>query len=130
MPSRQGGRHALVLAMVGVGNGISAVATTQLVNDFPSVRTLILTGIAGGVPHPTKPGDHVRLGDIVASNEYGVIQYDFVKEEADKIIPRHPPRPASANLVRAARLLESESLAGARPWDEHVDLVLTSLRWR
>jgi nucleoside phosphorylase len=130
MPSRQGGRHALVLAMVGVGNGISAVATTQLLNDFPSVRTLILTGIAGGVPHPVKPDDHVRLGDIVASNEYGVIQYDFVKEEADDIIPRHPPRPASANLVRAARLLESENLSGARPWDEHVDLVLASLRWR
>ena len=96
MPSRSGGRHALVLAMVGVGNGISAVATTQLLNDLPSVHTVILSGIAGGVPNVKKAEDHVRLGDIVVSNEYGVIQYDFVKEEMTKVIPRHPPRPASS----------------------------------
>lgn len=130
MPSRGGGRHALVLAIVGVGNGISAVATTQLLHDFPSVHTLVLCGIAGGVPHPGKADDHVRLGDVVVSSEYGIIQYDFVKAEADGVVARHPPRPASSNLVRAARVLESEGLAGARPWDEHLDLVLAALRWR
>jgi nucleoside phosphorylase len=130
VPSRSGGRHALVLVMVGVGNGISAVATTQLLNDLPSVRTVILSGIAGGVPNVKKAEDHVRLGDIVVSNEYGVIQYDFVKDEMTKVIPRHPPRPASSNLVRAARMLEAEAIFGLRPWEAYIDQVLSALAWK
>lgn len=130
MPARNGGVHALALAMVGVGNSISAAATTQILNDLPSVRTVILSGIAGGVPHPSKPEDHVRLGDIVVSNEYGIIQYDFVKEEIGKIIPRHPPRPASSNLVRAARVLEADAISGSQPWEALIAQALTALGWR
>lgn len=130
LPSRGNGYHALALAIVGVGNNISAAATTQLLNDLPSVRTVILSGIAGGVPHPSKAEDHVRLGDIVVSSEQGVIQYDFVKEQIGETIPRHPPRPASSNLVRAARILEAESFSGSRPWDAHIEQVLAALGWK
>lgn len=129
LPSLSGGRHALAVALVGVGNSISAVATSQLLHDLPTVRTVILSGIAGGVPNAAKPDDHVRLGDIVISNELGIIQYDFVKEEMDKVVPRHPPRPASSNLVRAARMLEANSLSGSRPWDAFIDEVLNVLSW-
>ncbi len=130
MPAHNGGVHALVLAMVGVGNNISTAATTQLLNDFPSVRTVILSGIAGGVPHASKSEDHVRLGDIVVSNEYGIIQYDFVKEEIGRIIPRNPPRPASSNLIRAARVLEADAILGSRPWEVFIAQALTALGWR
>lgn len=130
MPAREGRRHEIVLHMVGVGNNISAVATTQLLNDLPSVRTVILSGIAGGVPNTAKAEDHVRLGDIVVSDDRGVIQYDFVKEETGRVEPRHPPRPASANLVRAARMLEADSLHGARPWDERIERVMVALKWK
>ncbi|MFE9989171.1 5'-methylthioadenosine/S-adenosylhomocysteine nucleosidase [Streptomyces sp. NPDC005381] len=130
MPARGGGRHEIALTLVGVGNNISAVATTQLLNDLPSVRTVILSGIAGGVPDAGKAEHHVRLGDIVVSSEYGVIQYDFVKEETGRVVPRHPPRPSSSNLVRAARMIEAEALFGARPWDELVDHVLAALNWK
>ena len=129
MPSLSNGIHALALAMVGVGNGISAVATTQLLNDLPSVRTVILSGIAGGVPDSLKAEDHVRLGDIVVSSEHGIIQYDFVKEDMNGIIPRHPPRPASSNLVRAARILEADAISGSRPSEAFIDQVLTALEW-
>jgi nucleoside phosphorylase len=130
MPGHLGCRHEIALTMVGVGNNISAVATTQLLNDLPSVHTVILSGIAGGVPNVGKAGDHVRLGDIVVSNDRGVIQYDFVKEETDRIEPRHPPRPASSNLFRAARVMEADALAGARPWDVYIEHALTSLKWK
>lgn len=130
MQGRLGRRHAIALTMVGVGNNISAVSTTQLLNDLPSVHTVILSGIAGGVPNAVKAEDHVRLGDIVVSNDRGIIQFDFVKEEASKIEPRHPPRPASSNLFRAARMMEADAHSGARPWDEHIEQVLTLLRWK
>ena len=130
MPASNGGVHTLALAMVGVGNNISAAATTQLLNDLPTVHTVILSGIAGGVPHVSKAEDHVRLGDIVVSSEYGIIQYDFVKEEIGNIIPRNPPRPASSNLVRAARMLEADAISGSRPWEALIAQVLTALGWR
>ncbi|MGW1728145.1 5'-methylthioadenosine/S-adenosylhomocysteine nucleosidase family protein [Streptomyces sp. NPDC002306] len=130
LPARADGRHEIALTLVGVGNNISAVATTQLLNDLPSVRTVILSGIAGGVPDTAKPEDHVRLGDIVVSSEYGIIQYDFVKEETGRVVARHPPRPASSNLVRAARMIEANALSGARPWDELIDQVLSALKWK
>lgn len=130
MPARGGGRHEIALSLVGVGNNISAVATTQLLNDLPSVRTVILSGIAGGVPNTAKAEDHVRLGDIVVSDEHGVIQYDFVKEETGRVVSRHPPRPASSNLIRAARMIEADTFSGARPWDEVIDHILAALSWK
>jgi nucleoside phosphorylase len=39
-----------------------------------------MCGIARAVPHPEKPEDHVRLGDIVVSSGLGVIQYDRGKQ--------------------------------------------------
>lgn len=130
LPALDGGQHAIALHMVGVGNNISASATTQLLNDLPTVRTLILCGIAGGAPDVSEAENHVRLGDVVVSGDSGIIQYDFVKEEAGEIIDRHPPRPPSANLLRAARILEAESISGRRPWDTEIDLVLATLRWK
>lgn len=130
MPARDGGKHALALALVGVGNNISAAATMQLLADLPSVHTVVLSGIAGGVPNPQKAEDHVRLGDIVVSGEYGIIQYDFLKRETDQETPRHPPRPPSSNLVRAARVLEADAISGARPWDELIERALRALGWK
>jgi nucleoside phosphorylase len=130
MPACEGRLHEIALHMVGVGNNISAIATTQLLHDLPSVHTVILSGIAGGVPNIAKAEDHVRLGDIVISDERGVIQYDFVKEETGRVVPRHPARPASSNLLRAARMIEAGALSGARPWDEIIDHVIAKLKWK
>ena len=113
MPARDNGKHSLALTMVGVGNNISAIATTQLLNDLPTIRTVILSGIAGGIPNPTSATDHVRLGDIVVSSEEGIVQFDFVKDEFFAIVSRHPPMPASSNLLRAARMLEADAFHGS-----------------
>ena len=49
-----------------------------------------MVGIAGGIPYPEKPSEHVRLGDIVVSDQRGVIQYDFDKETITETIFRYP----------------------------------------
>lgn len=132
VPAPNGGRHQIVLALLpDTGNDHASTRAALLLTHFPSVHTVIMSGIAGGVPNPNKPPEHVRLGDIVVSNREGVVQYDFGKEElADgkvEFTPRHPPRPPSASLVETARLLQAEELEGERPWVQHIDRVAERL---
>jgi hypothetical protein len=114
--SEEGNKHNLVLATAGMGNNIAATRASLLLEHFQNVKSIIMVGIAGGVPNPSKDkvDDHVRLGDIVVSNEYGVIQYDFIKLEIQDITHRNPPRPPSASLLEAVRYLESEEILGNR----------------
>lgn len=121
-----GGRHQIVLALLpDTGNDHASTRAALLLTHFPSVHTIIMSGIAGGVPNPSKPAEHVRLGDIIVSNREGVVQYDFGKEELVdgkvEFTHRHPPRPPSASLVETARLLQAGELEGERPWIQHID---------
>ncbi|NEP02517.1 MAG: 5'-methylthioadenosine/S-adenosylhomocysteine nucleosidase [Symploca sp. SIO2E9] len=118
------GKHTVVLCMASMGNNIAAIRASLLLNDFPDIKSVIMVGIAGGIPHSEKPDDHVRLGDIVISNEKGVIQYDFDKETITENIHRHPPRPPSASLIEGVRLLQVEELEGEKPWLKFIDQAL------
>lgn len=115
------GQHSLVLSLADIGNNIAAARATLLLEHFPSITSIIMVGIAGGVPHPKKRDEHVRLGDIVVSDQGGVIQYDFDKEEIDITIHRHPPRPPSATLLEGVRLLQVVELKGERPWLKFIE---------
>lgn len=120
-PAARDGQHEVVLSLaIGMGNNFAATQATLLLEHFPSVTSIIMVGIAGGVPYPEKPDEHVRLGDIVISNQVGVIQYDFDKETRKggkvKIQYRHPPRPPSPVLLESVRRLEADELTGQRPW--------------
>lgn len=126
VPEPNGGRHQIVLALLpDTGNNQASTRAALLLEHFPSVHTIIMSGIAGGVPNPAKPAEHVRLGDIVVSNREGVVQYDFGKEELGdgkvEFTPRHPPRPPSASLVETARLLQAGELEGERPWVQYIN---------
>ena len=118
------GKHTVVLCLASMGNNIAAIRASLLLNHFPDLKSIIMVGIAGGIPHPEKPDDHVRLGDIVISNEKGVIQYDFDKETITENIHRHPPRPPSASLLEGVRLLEANELMGEKPWLKFIDQAL------
>ncbi|KAK6508671.1 hypothetical protein TWF506_010750 [Arthrobotrys conoides] len=63
-----------------IGTTPAAVAVTQMLATFSSIRFVLMVGIGGGAP--TEKND-IRLGDIVVStpsDKYGgVIQYDFGK---------------------------------------------------
>jgi nucleoside phosphorylase len=130
IPDRSGGEHRVALGLAGMGNNQAAARATNLLRDFPSVKTIVMVGIAGGIPNPEKPEHHVRLGDVVVSGEPGIIQYDLVKDTDGQLEYRFPARPPSASLLEAARIMEAEMLGGADPISVHVKKAIAKLGWR
>jgi len=122
IPSKDGAYHVVILARCDVAENLAATNATILFERFPQLDRVLVVGIAGAAPDPTKPENDVHLGDIVVSNEVGVIQYDYEKEilrgEAEVIHEsRHPPRPPSARLLSAAKDLEVQDLKGESRWE-------------
>jgi len=129
IPASDGGRHSIALALLqDKGNNSAATRATRLLEHFPTVNTIIMVGIAGGVPFPEKADEHVRLGDIVVSNRDGVVKYDYVKESRDFVETRHPPRPPQATLIEAVRLLKASELEQERPWLPLINQALKELK--
>jgi nucleoside phosphorylase len=121
IPSIRKGIHQVVIAQtMDMGNTSAASRASKMLMDFDGIDHVIMCGIGGGVPHPTEPPEHVRLGDIVVSNRKGVIQYDFGKPKGEAFEERFAPRPPSATLLEAVQMLEQDKLSGKRPWDAHL----------
>ena len=112
-----------------MGESLAGVHTTRLKNQFPNLNALVMAGIAGGVPNPGKPSDHVRLGDIVVSDKYGVVQFDYGKQTSHNYEYRAAPRPPLARLLDAARHLRTREIEGQRPWEVHLEHALAALGW-
>jgi Nucleoside phosphorylase len=127
IPSINGNNHHVAISLADMGNNIAAARAALLLEHFPNVQEIAMVGIAGGVPSPKKPDEHVRLGDVVVSNQRGIIQYDFDKETPTETLLRFPPRPPSARLIEAIRLLKADEMAGHRPWLKHIDATLNLL---
>lgn len=119
VPAVGGGTHHVVIALLpDTGNNNAAIRASQLLNHFPSVRHVIMCGIAGGVPRRGDVEHDVRLGDIVVSNRNGVVQYDLIKERPDRTHEHiYPPRPPGAELLGAVRHLLTEEELGRHPWE-------------
>jgi nucleoside phosphorylase len=109
VPAANGGKHTVVLALLSdTGNNQAAARATLLLEHFPRVEEIVMTGIAGAVPNPAKAEEHVRLGDLIVSHRGGVIQYDFVKKERhrdgegewEEDTHRHPPAGAQRSPAR------------------------------
>ncbi|MGB0384401.1 MAG: 5'-methylthioadenosine/S-adenosylhomocysteine nucleosidase [Ardenticatenaceae bacterium] len=125
VPSVYGRKHSVVLSLADMGNNIASNRATLLLEHFSHINSIIMVGIAGGIPHPEKAEEHVRLGDVVVSNQKGVIQYDFDKEISSKeIIHRHSPRPPSATLLEGVKFLKIGEMEGNRPWLEFITQLL------
>jgi nucleoside phosphorylase len=114
--------HTVILTMTtDAGTHAAASACGSLVASFPTVNTVVMSGIAAGVPDPRCPDRHVRLGDIVVA-AHGVVDYRHVVQDVHGDQLRQPfPRP-SALLSRADRLLQVEEYAGNRPWEKSLNL--------
>ncbi|RAH68316.1 5'-methylthioadenosine/S-adenosylhomocysteine nucleosidase family protein [Aspergillus aculeatinus CBS 121060] len=54
------------------GNNSAASGAVQLLNDFPRLQFIILTGIGSGIPDLARHVD-IRLGDVVVSKPTGVL---------------------------------------------------------
>lgn len=130
--ARVDGRHGKHLVgitqMPSMGNTMAATQVARAKTAFPNLKYAIMVGIAGAVPHPQKIERHVRLGDVVVSNQKGVIQYDMIKEEKERVTIRHLPRPPSAVLLEAVhRVMANEQRDKARPWLDYVTEALNHL---
>jgi nucleoside phosphorylase len=69
--ARNGGSHVVAISLLtDMGNNAAAIGANILLQHCPNVRFLIMCGIAGAVPHPDKPEDHVRLGDIGLTHDW------------------------------------------------------------
>jgi nucleoside phosphorylase len=131
--SRSGGAHnAAVIVLPDMGNNIAAAFTATVESQLPNLRVIIMCGIAGGLRERLSGGSvnfeaDIRLGDVVISNEMGVIQYDLGKDEDGDWTPRNRPRPPGAELLQAVRLLESDRLGGERPWETYIAAAIPSV---
>lgn len=103
------GAHNIVIACLPkgqYGTNSAAIAATQMIASFPSVRVGLIVGIGGGLP------SKVRLGDVVVSapvDQYpGVVQWDMGKVGTDGFrrtgALNSPPRA----LLTALTKLETE----------------------
>lgn len=128
MPSTEpGGPHPVVLTLLGeTGNDAAASACANLVRSFPSVRCMLMVGIAAGIPSLGRPDRHVRLGDIVVAS-WGVVEYDSVSHQASGPVPRRTFPAASALLERRARMLDVAEISGERPWERWISAVAERL---
>ncbi len=129
IPSNDGEYHSVVLALADMGNNIAALRASLLLEHFPNVISIIMTGIAGGVPNPNKSDEHVRLGDIVVSDHRGIVQYDFISGKITEKEHRLPPRPPSSSLLEAVRLLEASEIEGNRPWLKYIEQGVDKLKF-
>ncbi len=127
IPVNGGGEHSVILSLADIGNNVAANRATLLLEHFPTVEFIIMVGIAGGIPHPDVPDEHVRLGDVVISGQKGVVQYDFDKETIAETTHRHPPRPPSATLLEGVRWLQVIEMEGNCPWLKFIDQIAAQL---
>src|SRR5215208_238792 len=120
IPSLDGdGVHLVAVTLLKeMGNNSAATAATHMLRSFPSVQDLLMVGIAGGIPAPESPENHIRLGDVVVSNDQGIVQYDNLKIGADRITLRSSASKPSARMIGITNILESERLSGKYPWNE------------
>jgi len=105
-----------------MGNNSAAAAATHLLRSFPTVSDVLMVGIAGGIPSPGSPERHVRLGDVVVSDKEGIVQYDNLKLEIERIKLRGQSAKPSSRMMGIVNLLESERIAGKYPWEEFIKL--------
>lgn len=117
--SANGGVHKVALGQCGMGNNKASIRAITMQNHFPGIETIIMVGIAGGVPSPDNISKHIRLGDIVVSE--GVIQYDFVKETSEKIICRSTPAKPSAKLLEALEAIKVKEYEEIYAWKSLID---------
>ncbi|WP_433364712.1 hypothetical protein ACQPZX_34460 [Actinoplanes sp. CA-142083] len=113
LDSAEPGRpHRAVLVTLADGDTRNAAATcTDMLRSFPHVRCVIMVGIAGGVPAPRQPQEHVRLGDVVVAFD-GIVDYGHVKQGPSGAEPRRPVSGISMDLRRVAQRIQADQFLG------------------
>lgn len=112
LPTSSGNYEPVALCLIdGMGNNKAAIRAQNLLMDIPQIKYVIMTGIAGAVPNHNNAENHVRLGDVVISDERGIIQYDFAKLQGnvDDIVLKGNKIAVGAKLIEASNELMRET---------------------
>ena len=112
-------KHKVVLTLCGEGNNNAAVRCSELVNNYPNVKVIIMCGIAGGMPDPTDAKKHVRLGDIVVSKS--VIQSDYGKSEESGFKIKSIETKCGKGLKNAMDAVTADEFAHVYKWHGLLD---------
>jgi nucleoside phosphorylase len=125
--SKSAGAHEIVVARCGKGNIRAAIQADALIHKYPTVDVIFMVGVAAGVPNVKDAKQHVRLGDIVVCNEFGVIKYDDVKKYTKKIeyVPKHN-QPQYEWLTRVENHIEN--MERMPPYWSYLDKILNEER--
>lgn len=95
-----------------MGTVKAAQCATAVSQQFPNVRLALMVGIGAGIPR--FPKHDIRLGDLVVSisqdGHPGVVQYDFVKYENDKVILKGCLDKPPPILISADGLLQEDEM--------------------
>ena len=118
--------RAVLVCQSGMGNSNAATTAVDALRSFRNIEHIIMCGIAGGCPSPDTPDEHVRLGDIVFSNDAGIIEYDFVKETEEGSTVRSSPQKASNRMLAVINSLQAEEILGHRPWEAGIDAIIAA----
>ena len=112
-------QHNVALIVCEEGNNKAAVGCTEMLKNFPSIKAIVMCGIAGGVPNPSDPSNHVRLGDIVVSKY--VFQYDYGKKTECGWESKTVPIGSSSVFQRAIRKIQADEYENKYGWHEYID---------
>lgn len=110
--------HKIAVGFCGMGNNKASIRASDMIHHFPNIDSIIMLGIAGGIPSPDDIETHVRLGDVVVSQ--AVIQYDFLKSTKENSECRAIPTNPSAKLLEAVEAMEVKQLLGDCPWESYI----------
>ncbi|MFE3452631.1 hypothetical protein ACFXJ8_27275 [Nonomuraea sp. NPDC059194] len=97
------------------GNSAAAHACAHLLRSFPRIDTVIMCGIALGVPRRDDPERDVRLGDVVVGSA-GVVHYSHVRVTDEGVSTRGSTLVAAPRLLRGVNELRAASLRDDHPW--------------
>ncbi len=109
--------HAAALTMLGAtATNAAADGCANMIRSYPSIKVVIMVGVAAGVPQVHRPEQHVRLGDIVVAE--GVVDYDHITVGPEGTELRQGFPTPSTRLMRGVDNLRMDELRGERPWEE------------
>lgn len=112
--------HSVVLAQtLGAGNQGATYRAAILTAHFPKVKTIIMTGIAAGVPDLNNITKHVRLGDVIVSEK--LIEFDNGKLINGELLQSNSAQRPSALFKQAYRKIEQLTMDGTNVWYTYID---------
>jgi nucleoside phosphorylase/NTP pyrophosphatase (non-canonical NTP hydrolase) len=116
------GSHVIALTLLKeLGNNSAATVAANLLRSFSSVQDIMMVGIAGGVPSYDQVDKHIRLGDVIVSDNEGVVQYDNLKVGVKSITIRSNADKPSPRMLGVVKAIEADRLMRKYPWEHLID---------